>query len=88
MKYLVAVLLCWTGAQAAPPPRENPPPSRPPMDLREALEQYHPGSGGAPRRLSPPERAELRRQLSEFGQPANPAGARAPYERMPAQRRR
>lgn len=87
MKYLVAALLSWTGAQAAPPPHD-PPPERPAIDLRQALEQYHPGSGGAPRRLSPQERAELRRQLSEFGQPANPVGARAPYERMPAPRRR
>ena len=87
MKYLVAVLLSWTGAQAAPPPHD-PPPSRPAIDLRQALEHYHPGSGDAPRRLSPPERAELRRQLSEFGQRANPVERPAPYERMPAQRRR
>ena len=89
MKYLVAVLLSWTGAQAAPPPHD-PPPSRPAVDLRQALEQYHPGSGAeaAPRQLSPLERAELRRQLSEFGQPANPVRPPAPYERMPAQRRR
>jgi len=88
MKYLVAALLSWTGAQAASAPPPLPPPPRPVLGLRQALEQYHPGDGAVPRQLNPAERAELRRQLSEFGQPANPMGARAPLERMPPSRRR
>ena len=84
MKYLVAVLLCWTGAQAAPP--QVPP--IPTQGLRQALEQFQPGGGIAQRELSPIERAELRRQLSEFGQPANPVVQRGPLEPMPPIRRR
>jgi hypothetical protein len=84
MKYLVAVLLSWTGAQAAPP--QAPPPPTP--GLRQALEQFHPGGGIPQRELSPIERAELRRQLSEFGQPANPIVQRGPLEPMPPVRRR
>jgi hypothetical protein len=34
-------------------------------DLRQSLRQYHPERTAAPRELTPHERAELRRQLSE-----------------------
>lgn len=86
MKYLVAVLLAWTGAQAGPPPQ--PPEPRPQVPLRQVLEQFHPGGGVAPRQLSASERAELRRQLSEFGQAPNPVAQRGPLEPMPPVRRR
>ena len=86
MKYLAAVLLSWTGAQAAPPLQPLPPPPTP--GLRQALEQFHPGSGlPPPRQLTPGERAELRRQLSEFGQPASPVGRRGTLEPMSPDRR-
>jgi hypothetical protein len=87
MKYLAAVLLSWTGAQAAPPLQALPPPPTP--GLRQALEQFHPGSGlPPPRQLSSSERAELRRQLSEFGQPAHPAMQPGALDTMPPIRRR
>ena len=87
MKYLVAALLSWTGAQAAPPPQAPPPAQQPPA-LRQALEQYHPGGSAAPRQLSPSERAELRRQLSEYAPPPNPAVQGGAYQTMPSFRRR
>ncbi len=72
MKYVFALVLALGGlaAQAAPQRQEAPKPE-PPRDLREALQQYHPGGGGTPalRQLTPEERAELRRQLSQFRQP-------------------
>jgi hypothetical protein len=37
-------------------------------DLRQAVQQYHRDSSATPRQLTPVERAELRRQLSESGQ--------------------
>ena len=65
MKYL-AVVFALVGATAnATPPT---PPPAPPPDLRRSLQQYHDVSGTVPHRLTPTERAELRRQLSEFGQ--------------------
>ena len=86
MKYLAAVLLCWTGAQAAPPVQALP--QTPTPGLRQAVEQFHPGSGlPPPRQLTPVERAELRRQLSEFGQPGSPAVHRGTLETMPPMRR-
>lgn len=65
MKYLVALLVAgFAGppacAQAATGASE----------LRKALQQYHPAGPIRPRELTPAERAELRRQLSEFRQPA------------------
>jgi hypothetical protein len=65
MKYLVALfvgLFAALAAQAQPLQRVS--------GLRQALQQYHPGGALRPRELSPAERAELRRQLSEFRQPA------------------
>jgi hypothetical protein len=38
-------------------------------NLRQVLQQYHPGTTPPPRQLSPEERAELRRQLSESSAP-------------------
>jgi len=64
-------------AHAAPQPQDAhrpappPPPAARVPDLREVLQQYHPGSAAAPRQLTPEERAELRRQLSISGQPAS-----------------
>jgi hypothetical protein len=66
MKTLAVVFaLVGATANAAPPP----PPPAPPPDLRRSLQQYHEVSGTTARRLTPAERAELRRQLSEFGPP-------------------
>lgn len=86
MKYLAAVLLCWTGAQAAPPlPALHPAPA---PGLRQALEQFQPGGGlPPPRQLTPGERAELRRQLSEFAQPGHPPVQQGTLETMPPSRR-
>jgi len=69
MKYLAVVFaLVGATANAAPVAPPSPPPA-PPPDLRHTLQQYHGVSGTAARRLTQTERAELRRQLSEFGQP-------------------
>jgi hypothetical protein len=77
MKYLAAAVsaLAWTALQAAPtmPSRPSEPP---PPDLRQALQQYHPGTSAPLRQLTSAERAELRRQLTEFAQPAQRAQAR------------
>lgn len=54
-------------AQSAPPP--NPAV----VDLRQVLQQYHPGSPAPARELSAPERAELRRQLGSQPKPARSA---------------
>jgi hypothetical protein len=65
MKYLVAAAALYAAAAAAVPnaPRHVP-------DLRQTLQQYHPGSTApAPRQLSPVERAELRRQLVDQARP-------------------
>jgi hypothetical protein len=64
MKYLVAL---FVGIAAALPAHAQPPQRA--SDLRKALQQYHPAGPLRPRELSPAERAELRRQLSEFRQP-------------------
>lgn len=66
MKYFLAVL-----AVAACAPGWAQPAQRVP-DLRRALEQYHPASAPLPqpRQLTPDERAQLRRQLADFKQPA------------------
>jgi hypothetical protein len=95
MKYLVIPLTLLAFAPAA----RSQPPQRAP-DLRQALEEYHPGAGsqqraplvphlsrwqgGQPlatvpaqpqepapqlRQLSPEERAQLRRELAEYGNP-------------------
>ena len=75
MKYLTAAALAvlCAGSLAAPPPlqpaRQSPPPAQQP-DLRQLLQQYHDATGAVPRRLSDAERAELRRQLMEYSQPA------------------
>jgi len=65
MKVLVALLAglaIASAAHAQQPQRVS--------DLRQALRQYHSAGAPRPRELSPAERAELRRQLSEFRQPA------------------
>ena len=60
MKYFPAALaLAGLGAAAAPAS----PPTQP--DLRRILQQYDRGIVATPRELTPLERAELRRQLSE-----------------------
>jgi hypothetical protein len=67
MKSLAALLAAVSVASAAAPTQ-----SRPPVDLRQTLQQYHPGSVAAPRQLSPDERAQLRRQLTEATPPPAP----------------
>jgi hypothetical protein len=67
MKYLAAcvVLGCAGAATAAPQPQQIPQ-----RDLRQVLQQYHPGTTTPPpRQLTPSERAELRRQLDEYRAP-------------------
>jgi hypothetical protein len=67
MKYLVVACALAAGVPCA---ATTDPPQARTADLRQALRQYHPGTAPAPRELSAGERAELRRQLSEQGQPA------------------
>ena len=63
MNYFAAMLaLASLGAGAAPPAQQAPA-----GGLRQTLQQYHPASGAAPRQLTPVEREELRRQISEQG---------------------
>ena len=65
MKYLAATFaLACLGADVAPPAPAVAQPV-PAGGLRQTLQQYHPSSGSAPRQLTPAEREELRRQLSE-----------------------
>lgn len=66
MKSLAAALaLVCAGALADP--RKPPPPSAPP--LRQVVQQYDAvRKAPPPRQLSPAERAELRRQVLEYGQ--------------------
>ena len=65
--------IAWAAAQAAAPHLQSqaPAPVPPPPDIRQALQQYQRGAvpAPAPRQLTAPERAELRRQLSEYAQP-------------------
>jgi hypothetical protein len=63
MKTCVVLVLAavFQHAAHAQPPRERG------GDLRRAVQQYHPAGAPAPRQLTPVERAELRRQLSELG---------------------
>jgi hypothetical protein len=77
MKYLAAVALAVRCAAAlAGPPQPIHSPAPPPPDLRQILQQYQVTSSTAPRaapkarQLTEAERAELRRQLSEYAQPA------------------
>lgn len=60
------LLLALAGAAGA-----TPTPQPPPADLRQALQQYQKIVAPAPRQLSAEERAELRRQLAEQGQPTS-----------------
>ena len=65
MQYLAAVLaIACVAAGASARAGTQPPP-----DLRRVLQHYHPDTQSAPRQLSPPERAELRRQLREQKEP-------------------
>jgi hypothetical protein len=86
MKFVFAMLLVFgsMAAQAAPQPpgasRPAPAPQRVP-ELRQALQQYHPGSAAAPLRLTAEQRAELRRQLSEYGPPPWATTVAAPAQR-------
>jgi hypothetical protein len=67
MNVIPAVLALATIAAAAG--QEPQPDSRqPPADLRRTVQHYDSGRPAMPRELTPAERAELRRQLSEFGQ--------------------
>jgi hypothetical protein len=64
MNYFAALLaLACVSAGAAPPQQSAA------GGLRQTLQQYHPASGASPRELTPVERAELRRQLSEQPRP-------------------
>ena len=63
MKYLAAALASVGLAAAAAPP-----PHRPGADLRQAVRQYDPGSSTAPRQLTAEERAQLRKQLTDYRQ--------------------
>jgi len=78
MKYLaVALGLACAAASAAPQiPAPGPGPVLAVDDLRQALQQYHRDSSATPRQLTPVERAELRRQLSDYGQPPVQRGPR------------
>ena len=64
MTSLAAVLAFASLSAAAAPPEQRPVP-----DLRQSLRQYHTLGTAAPRQLTPVERAELRRQLTEFEPP-------------------
>jgi hypothetical protein len=66
MKYLACAILACVGAAGAAPASQPPQPQPP---LRQALQQYQPGTTTrpAPRELTEQERAELRRQLVEYG---------------------
>jgi hypothetical protein len=68
MNAIPAVLAFATLAATA---GQDPPPEtrQPPADLRRTVQHYDSGRAPVPRELTPAERAELRRQLSEFGQP-------------------
>ena len=77
MKYLaVAFGLASSAASAAPLALPPAPAPAVIVDLRQALQQYHRDSSAAPRQLSPVERAELRRQLTEYGQGSVQRGPR------------
>jgi hypothetical protein len=80
MKYLAVTALALAGAAAAAA-QQSEPPAVPPADLRQALQQFQRATVPAPRQLSPNERAELRRQLSEYGPPHAPEAPPAPPER-------
>jgi hypothetical protein len=68
MNAIPAVLAFATIAAAAG--QESQQESRqPPADLRRTVQHYDSGRPPAPRELTPAERAELRRQLSEYGPP-------------------
>jgi hypothetical protein len=71
MKYLAApvVLACACAAGAAP--AEPQPQQVPVRDLRQVLQQYQgtTPTPPPPRQLTAAERAELRRQLVEYGAP-------------------
>jgi hypothetical protein len=65
MKSITCAIVVCAGAAGAAPARP-PQPESPP--LRQTLQQYHPGATAPrPRELTPVERAELRRQLVEYG---------------------
>lgn len=64
MNYLVAAL---AGASLGSAPAV-PPPQQPPA-LRQVVEAYRPGVVPPPRELSPDQRVQLRRELSQFGRP-------------------
>jgi hypothetical protein len=89
MKSVFAILLVLGSfaAQAAPQPQSapGPAPASPRVpELRQALQQYHPGSAAAaPRHLTAEQRAELRRQLSEFGPPPWADGAEPTQRKDP-----
>lgn len=69
MKYLACAILACTGAAGAAPAPATQPEPQPQPPLRQALQQYQPGTTAAPapRELTPLERAQLRRQLVEYG---------------------
>lgn len=61
MNYFAAMLaLACVGAGAAPQAQQTPA-----GGLRQTLQQFQPASGAPPRQLTPVERQELRRQVSE-----------------------
>ena len=65
-----------SAAAYAPPPTPPPAPAAAVVDLRQALQQYRRDSSATPRQLTPVERAELRRQLTEYGQGSVQRGPR------------
>lgn len=74
MKYAIAAAFALASLAAAAAPGSPPPPPdiarvQHERDLRRTLEQYDsdPRGTARPRQLTPVERAELRRQLSEQG---------------------
>ena len=86
MKSVFALLLMLgsLAAQAASQPQGAPRPAPAPArvpELRQALQQYHPGSAASPVRLTAEQRAELRRQLSEYGPPPWATTVAAPTQR-------
>ncbi|MBK6006452.1 hypothetical protein JJB11_10140 [Ramlibacter ginsenosidimutans] len=83
MKSVFALLLMLgsLAAQAAPQPQGAPRPAPSAPELRQALQQYHPGSAASPVRLTAEQRAELRRQLSEYGPPPWATTVAVPMQR-------
>jgi hypothetical protein len=82
--FALLLVLGSVAAQAASQPQGAPrpvPASARVPELRAALQQYHPGSAAVPLRLTADQRAELRRQLTEYGPPPWATTVAAPTQR-------